>query len=43
MFENTIINFEKKISQGLMNDIISGKKINLNKYKLTTFKDKINQ
>ena len=27
MFKKTIINFEKKISQGLMNDIISGKKL----------------
>ena len=44
MSKNTIINFEKKISQGLtMNDIISGKKINFNKYKLATFKDKIYQ
>lgn len=43
MFKKTIINFEKKISQGLMNDIISGKKINFNKYKLATFKDKIYQ
>ncbi len=38
---NRIINFNKKISQALLNDIICNKDIDYNKYRLSDFKNKI--
>ena len=41
-FRSKIINFEKNVSQSILNDIVKGKQIDYKKYHLDKFEKKIN-